>query len=262
MPNKLSKTAAAFLLIVAVAALGLAVAACGGATTTTTSSVTGTGVTSATTAVSSTGTSTPATSGSSSATTQASAGTETTPGGGGSLTDLFGAYAKIQSLSTDFSVTTPQGTATSGSMWEESGKMMKIDTKAGNIESVIIIDLAANTMTMYQPATKQGTKTKVSIPFQDPMAASKDLATAKVKDLDTEQVNGQACRVLEYSLAASPTTTTKMWLSTSLNFPVKMTITTANGQTTTIEYSNTKVNETLPSDTFTVPSDVKITTVG
>jgi outer membrane lipoprotein-sorting protein len=48
-----------------------------------------------------------------------------------------------------------------------------------------------------------------------------------------------------------------MWLSQRLGFPVRLTMTTADGKTTTIDYTNIKVGS-LPSGTFSVPADVKI----
>lgn len=51
-----------------------------------------------------------------------------------------------------------------------------------------------------------------------------------------------------------------MWLGERLGFPVQEASTTADGKTTTIVYTNIKVGP-LPSDTFTVPASVKITTV-
>jgi outer membrane lipoprotein-sorting protein len=51
-----------------------------------------------------------------------------------------------------------------------------------------------------------------------------------------------------------------MWLSERLGFPVQITSTTADGKTTTIDYTNIKVGA-LPGDTFQVPASVKITTV-
>ena len=239
--------------VATVAVMGLAIVACGGTATTSTSAATGTGDTASTASSATTATS------STEASTATSAATETTQaGGGGSLADLFAAYAKIQSLSTDFTVSTPQGAPMTGTMWEDSGTMMRIDTQANGIKSVIIADVAANTMIMYQPASKQGLKSKSTIPFQDPIAAGKELAATKVKDLGTEQLNGQTCHVLEYNPASDAVSTVKMWLSESLNFPVQVSYTTADGLVTTMTYSNTKVNQSLPSDIFTVPSDVKI----
>jgi outer membrane lipoprotein-sorting protein len=50
-----------------------------------------------------------------------------------------------------------------------------------------------------------------------------------------------------------------MWLSDRLGFPVRITSTAADGKTTTMDYTNIKVGP-LPSDTFSVPADVKIVT--
>ena len=48
-----------------------------------------------------------------------------------------------------------------------------------------------------------------------------------------------------------------MWLSEDLDFPVQMISTNANGNTTTMDYTNITVG-TLPSDTFSVPAGITI----
>lgn len=193
--------------------------------------------------------------------------TATQPGtsGGGtqgtqSLADLFATYQQATSLSLDFTVTTPDGQTSSGSMWERAGRLLKIQTTTGGVESVMIIDLVKNTMTVYQPSTKQGMQTTVNVPFEDPAAYAAGVDVGNMQDLGTEVVDGETCRVTQYSTTSTDgLTTVKMWLSERLGFPVKVTGTTADGKTTTITYSNIKIGE-LPGDTFEVPADVKITT--
>jgi outer membrane lipoprotein-sorting protein len=183
--------------------------------------------------------------------------------GGQSLADLLGQYKQAASLSLDFAVTTPEGQTTSGKMWEQAGKMLKMQTTAGGIENVMIIDLTANTMTIYEPSTKQGMKSTVDVPFQDPASYAGDVDVGDMQDLGTEVVDGETCRVVQYTTTEGSTTgsavTVKMWLSERLGFPVKVTSTTADGKTTTMTYSNIKVGE-LPSGTFEVPADVTIMT--
>ena len=156
-----------------------------------------------------------------------------------------------------------QGQTTSGKMWEQAGKMLKMQTTVGAIENVMIIDLTANTMTIYEPSTKQGMKTAVNVPFQDPASYAGDVDVGDMQDLGTEVVDGETCRVVQYTTTEGSTTgstvTVKMWLSERLGFPLKVTSTTADGKTTTMTYRNVKVGD-LPSDTFKVPADVTIVT--
>jgi outer membrane lipoprotein-sorting protein len=183
--------------------------------------------------------------------------------GSQTLADLFGEYKQTKDVSLDFAMTTSGGESSTGKMWSQAGKNMKIETAVNNVVSVMIIDLTANTMIMYQPSTKQGMKTTVNIPIQDPSSYANDVNVSDVQDLGTEKVNGETCRVVQYTTSSGTTdgtkVTAKMWLSERLGFPVKVTTTSADGAVTTIEYSNIKVGS-LPSDTFKVPADVKIVT--
>lgn len=180
-----------------------------------------------------------------------------------SLADLLGRYKQIASLSLDFSVSTPDGQTTSGKMWEQAGQMLKMQTTAGGVESVMIIDLKANTMTVYQPSTKQGMKTAVNVPFDDPASYAGEVDVGDMRDLGTEVIDGETCRVVQYSTTEGSATGSavmvRMWISEKLGFPLKVTSTTVDGKTTTMTYSNVKVGD-LPSDTFEVPADVEIVT--
>jgi len=80
-----------------------------------------------------------------------------------------------------------------------------------------------------------------------------------VKDLGREEVGGQTCRVFEYAPTSNPSWTEEIWISESLSFPVKKIVTTPDGKTTTVTYSNTKIDAPLPGDIFTIPGDVTIT---
>jgi outer membrane lipoprotein-sorting protein len=193
-------------------------------------------------------------------TTTSTAATQGQTGGAQALTDLMSKYKQVQSVSLDFTVTTPDGMSTSGKMWSETGKMLKIETTVSGVQEVMLINLTDNTMTMWQPATKQGTKIKAPATFSDPSSYLNGVDTGKVQDLGTADINGETCDVVQYATtAANVSTTTKMWLSQRLGFPVRVTSTTADDKTTTIDYTNIKVGS-LPSDTFSVPADVKIAT--
>jgi outer membrane lipoprotein-sorting protein len=214
------------------------------------------------------GTLTPSASPAESTTTLPSTTTESqTCGSQGSgsqaLTDLFDKYKQTKDVSLEFAMTTSTGQSTTGKMWSQAGKNMKLETTVSNVVSVMIIDLTANTMVMYQPSTKQGMKTKVNMPVQDPSSYASDVNISDVQDLGTEQVSGETCRVMQYTTSTGATdgttVTVKMWLSERLGFPVKVTTTSADGAVTTIQYSNIKVGS-LPADTFKVPADVKIVT--
>ena len=242
--------ALALAAVVLAALLIVAAAGCGNSASTTTTAAPTTSMS----AMASTTTSSAA----GAQTTISTAATQGQTSGAQTLADLIGKYKQAQSLSLDFTVTTPGGTSASGSMWAETGKMLKIETTVGSLQEVMLINLTDNTMTMWQPATKQGTKIKAPTTFSDPTSYLKDVDASKVQDLGTADLNGQTCHVLQFTRTdATGSTTVKMWLSESLGFPVQVTSTTADGKTTTMSYTNVKVGS-LPSDTFTVPADVKI----
>jgi outer membrane lipoprotein-sorting protein len=187
--------------------------------------------------------------------------TTSNPSGSQALMDLVGKYKQVKSMSLDFKAATPDGKVASGTIWGETGKMLKIETTENGMKSVILVNLADNTMTMYQPSTNRGTKTKALASFQNPSTYLDGIGQSKLKDLGTGTINGEVCRIIEFARTnANGSTTNKMWLSERLGFPVQITSTTADGKTTTIDYTNIKVGA-LPGDTFQVPASVKITTV-
>jgi outer membrane lipoprotein-sorting protein len=199
---------------------------------------------------------------SSSATSSSSTSEGQSTGGDDSkaLADLFSKYKQTTDVALDFAVATADSQAIAGKMWSQAGKKMKVETSVSNIVSVMIIDLTANTMIVYQPSTKQGMKTKIDLPLQDPSSYANDVKVSDMEDLGTEEVNGQTCRVVQYSTTIDGAKVkAKMWMSEKLGFPVRVMSTSADGKTTTIDYTNIKAG-TLPNDTFKVPSDVKITT--
>ena len=205
----------------------------------------------------------PTTSLASATTTSQSGGGQSTGGQGSAdqaLADLFGQFKESKDFSLDFKMSTSDGESTSGKMWSQGGKKMKLETAMGGETSVIIIDLVENTMIMYQPSTKQGIKTTVDVPLQDPSSYADDLDVNDAQDLGTEKVNGETCRVIQYTTSSGTggeTVTVKMWLSERLGFPVKVVTTAADGTVATVEYSNIKVGS-LPGGTFDVPGDVTI----
>ena len=180
-------------------------------------------------------------------------------GNGQSLADIIGAAQKVQSMSLDFTVTTSDGKTVSGSIWGETGKMLKIQTTVNGAETVEIINLTDKTLTMYQTATKTGEKIAepAGMDSSAPGSYLLGLDATKVQDLGTDTINGETCRVVQYTSPSVATTTVKMWISTSLNYPVQLISTTTDGKTTQIDYTNIKVGA-LPSDTFSIPADVTI----
>lgn len=180
--------------------------------------------------------------------------------GNQALADLIGRYKQVESLSLDYAVTTSDGQTISGKMWEQAGKMLKTQSTVAGIENVIIMDLVGSTMTVYQPSTKQGTKTAMKMPVEDPAGYAEAVDVGQMQDLGTEVIDGETCRVVQYTTTdGGSAATVKMWLSENLGFPVKIISTSAGGQTITMTYSNIKVGP-LPDDTFEVPADVEIMT--
>lgn len=254
-----SKRLCIFAIAVSLVALVVAaVAGCGSPASTST--------TAASTAVS-----TAATTSTSSSTSSSVAGSQTTAstaaaqgqtGGAQALTDLLNKYKKVQSVSLDFKMTTAGGTNTSGKMWSEAGKMLKLDMTANGVEMVMLINLTDNTMTEWQPATKKGTKIKAPITFSDPSAYLNGVDISQVKDLGTADVNGETCHVIQFTTTVSgKSMTSKMWLSERLGFPVRVVTSATGGDTATMTMDYTNINVgSLPGDTFTVPADVNIAT--
>ena len=118
------------------------------------------------------------------------------------MADLFDEYKQTKDVALDFAITGSDGTISSGKMWSQAGKFMKLEATMGGVVSVMIIDLTANTMIMYDPSTKQGMKTTVSVPLQDPSSYANDVNVSDVQDLGTEKVNGETCRVVQYTTSS------------------------------------------------------------
>ena len=259
--------------VLTVALVVLAVAGCGNAADTSATTALTTASTSAPASTSaSTAASTPATTlaaeGSTSSTaagsqtTAATAATQAQAGGAQALTDLLNTYKKVQSVSLDFTMTTGSGAKTTGTMWSEAGKNLKVDVTVNGMEMVMLINLVDKTMTEWQPSTKQGTKVATPAVFTDPSSYLNTVDISQVKDLGTEDVNGETCRVIQFTTTTGgQSIASKMWLSEKVGFPVRVETsgTGSNATTMTMNYTNVKVGP-LPSDTFTVPADVTIAT--
>lgn len=196
------------------------------------------------------------TAGSQSVTTQSpTATTQSQSSGSQTLADLIAKSKQGRSMQADFTVTTSKGTA-NGTIWKQKD-MAKIETTVNGQQSVMIINYADNTMIEYQPARNMGVKMKLPSTSQDASSYLNGVDPSTVQDLGTAVINGETCRVIQYTMASAPTTTIKMWLSEDLDFPVQMISTNANGNTTTMDYTNITVG-TLPSDTFSVPAGITI----
>jgi outer membrane lipoprotein-sorting protein len=166
---------------------------------------------------------------------------------------------QAQGISLDFTASAPDSQTTTGKLWGQTGKMMKIETIYNGEQTVAIVNSTDNTITLYQPNLKKGMKIKKSIMSQLSYQSYEDYLNAidpKVtKDLGTEVVNNEACRVIEYPSGSDKTM--KMWLSENLDFPVRVKMTTGDGKTTQIDYMNIDFSA-LSGDIFNVPADIKI----
>lgn len=176
---------------------------------------------------------------------------------GGSLADIIGKAKGLTNLSFDFSVSSSGSVLASGSMWSEAGKMLKIKTTVSKIDVIEVINLSDKTMVMYMPESKTGTKSAMpeGIDSSDPGNYLSGVDASKLKDDGTDNVNGEACRVVEYSDESG--SAVKMWISTKLNFPVKITA-TVDKKEIDMDYTNVSTAD-LPAGTFDIPSDIKIT---
>lgn len=187
-------------------------------------------------------------------------------GGNRQLVSLITKYKQTKSVSFDFTLNSSTGQNASGKEWND-GRMVKIETTTvKGVEEVIIADLQTGTVTVYQPSTNQGRVIKAttlsSVPT--PIGSLKNVSLGDIKDKGTATVNGEVCRVIQHAITHTNTngqTVTDeatIWLSERLAFPVKQTVTTPGGGTTTVEFTNVKIGP-LPADTFTIPGSVKIT---
>ncbi len=177
------------------------------------------------------------------------------PSGSQSLADLINKGKLIQSVSADITSTTSDGKTSSGTIWVQ-GKMFKFETTVNGTQEVMIYNYNDSSMIVYQPATGRGSKMKLSqSQNRSPGDLLNEMDPSKVQDLGTAVINGETCRVLQYTDQYG--TTIKMWLIVDLGFPAQINSTLPNGTTTTADYTNIKVGP-LPSDTFSVPAGVKI----
>lgn len=185
--------------------------------------------------------------------------------GGKSVSELLSGINSLENMSFDYTLTTSAGTSTA-SAWMVKDKYYKIKTSVNGVDSVTIMNYTDNTMITYTPNTKTGFKMALSASSTSSGAgySPEDFLgsadTSGAVDLGTETVNGENCRLVQYTYGSE---TVKMWVSTRLNFPVRIQATTSTssasgGDTLQIDYSNISFNAP-PSDTFTVPSDITIT---
>lgn len=86
-----------------------------------------------------------------------------------------------------------------------------------------------------------------------PGEAYEDVDASRAQLVGYEKVNDKDCAVFEVSEGSN---NVKYWIWEEYGFPVKTEI-TADGQTTTVEYKNVKVEE-IPDSMFEIPAGIEI----
>jgi outer membrane lipoprotein-sorting protein len=179
--------------------------------------------------------------------------------GGQTLTNLIALAKQGRDMSFDFNLTRANGKQMSGTMWRHPG-MLKIATTVNGVDTIYILSYSDNSMISYQPSTKTGNKAALpSASDEDMSTYLQDIDPNTAQNLGTQAVNGVNCYGIQFVSSKQQNATIKIWLSQDQNVPIQLLRTNTNGSTLMINFSNYTIGP-LPSNTFSVPSDIQITT--
>jgi len=174
-----------------------------------------------------------------------------------SLADLLAKGKEIKGMSYDMTMTAP-GVTMNGHFWVQ-GKNTKMDIMVEGQQAVNIINADENVAYLYMPDQKMAMKMPIdSIETggsKTPLENTDQIDPAEYEMGEKVDLNGMACRLVTHTAADG--TATRMWVSEELGIPMKVEITAADGQVTTMEYSNLEVGD-LPADTFKLPEGTEI----
>ena len=148
-------------------------------------------------------------------------------------------------------------------VWTDKGKV-KIENTTQNKKFIIIFD--GDDMLQYDPSTNTAMKFPIKAlegkGQQKPNHSdySDYIAPDSLKTLEKVTYEGVKCRVISYNMKNGEGSV-KMWVSEEYGFPMRMEMTTKDGEKITTTNKNIKVGP-LPPDTFKLPDGAKIQDMG
>lgn len=173
-----------------------------------------------------------------------------------SLADLLAKGKSIEGLSYDLTMSSNGATTMTGHFWVQ-GKNMKMDVEVGGQRAVNIINVDEGKAFVYMPDQKLAMKMPMESMdangSQTPLEMMDQVDPAEYMMGEAVDLNGMPCRIVTNSQAGVEN---KMWISEEYGIPMKVEI-TADGQTTTMEYSNLQVGP-IPAETFQLPEGTEM----
>jgi outer membrane lipoprotein-sorting protein len=170
---------------------------------------------------------------------------------------LFAKGKQITGLSYDFTMTSKE-MSMNGKMWLQGNKM-KTEMVIQGEKMISIVD--GETVYQYMPASNMAMKFSVkstsgqkSQTPDTPTSFSDNVDKETVKIVETTTYDGKKCIVF---ISKSGKDQAKMWLSEEYGIPLKVEMSSAGGELTTIEYKNVKVGA-ISDDTFKLPANVDV----
>jgi len=175
----------------------------------------------------------------------------------GSLADILGKAANIDSVKYDMYLTAA-GESITATIWQKQQKMREEMAVSGTTD-VILYDMAAKIMYMYYPAENMATKTTLDSSAIPKGATQETSAILNYNPtvVGTETIDGKVCIVVIYDTMGA---SVKTWIWKDKGFPLKMEMTNSYG-TTTIDFTNLDFSD-IPDSMFVLPADVQIVSTG
>ena len=171
---------------------------------------------------------------------------------------LFAKAKQLPGVTYDSEITMKEMTINSR-VWTEKGKV-KIENSSQNKKIIMYYD--GDDMYQYDPSTNTAMKFPVKAMEgkgqQKPNHSdySDHIAPDSLKTLEKVTYEGVKCRVISYNMKNGESAV-KMWVSEEYGFPMRMEMTTKDGEKFTTVNKNIKIGS-LPSETFKLPDGVKI----
>jgi outer membrane lipoprotein-sorting protein len=151
----------------------------------------------------------------------------------------------------------------SSTIWAEKEKV-KMEQNVQGRKFVMYFD--GEDMYQYDPASNTAMKfptkgmDKKGPEKPDPSGYSDHMAPNSLKIIENTVYDGVKCRVISYTMKDEDGTV-KMWVREDYGMPMRMEMTTKDGNKITTENKNMKIGA-LPADTFKLPAGAKIQDMG
>lgn len=174
-----------------------------------------------------------------------------------SMAELTGKFASIPGMYFEMDMEVPElGKMSTAKFWIKDNNMrneMESPDGSGTLIYIVYGDQQEAYMILGDNIAMRIDIAQAMEGVTKPGDTYADIDETKAQLVGQETINGKDCAVFEVSEGSE---NVKYWIWKEYGFPVKVEI-TVDGQTTTVEYKNVKV-EDIPDSMFEIPAGIEI----